>query len=476
MKDVKNLQIAYIGGGSRNWAFNLINDLAKDGELSGTVRLYDIDLNSAKMNEKIGNDLSARDDTVGQWTYKAYESIGDALNGADFVVISILPATFDEMESDVHLPEQYGIYQPVGDTTGPGGIVRALRTLPMIRDIALAVKKYCPNAWVINFTNPMTVITRTLYKVFPQIKAFGCCHEVFGTQKLLAKILEEKLGIKATRQEIITNVIGVNHFTFLTTAKYKGLDLMPLYNEYVNEHPNGVEPSAERRHWANGIYVNTQLVKFTLFKRYGAIAAAGDRHLAEFCPGHWFLHDMKTIKDDYGFALTTVASRKEQLGKRREVQKNYYEGQPFELYDSTEETVKQMKALLGLGDFVTNVNIPNVGQIPNNPIGAVVETNAFFSGDSVRPVFAGEVPTALNALIMRIIAEQETVVDAALEGDYEKAFVAFLNNPNVCLSAKDARELFDKMLYNTRQYLPYYDDYVERRKSGGIWSRELNKQ
>jgi len=119
---------------------------------------------------------------------------------------------------------------------------------------------------------------------------------------------------------------------------------------------------------------------------------------------------------------------------------------------------------LGLGDFVTNVNIPNVGQVENNPYGAIVETNAFFSGDSVKPVLAGKVPTALNALIMRIIEEQETVVDAALSGDYEKAFVAFLNNPNMCLNAEKARELFDRMLENTKAYLPYYDAYAQTRR------------
>ena len=130
-----------------------------------------------------------------------------------------------------------------------------------------------------------------------------------------------------------------------------------------------------------------------------------------------------------------------------------------------EETVRQIKALLGLGDFVTNVNVPNVGQVENNPMGAIVETNAFFSGDSVKPVHAGAIPTALNALIMRIIEEQETVVDAALSGDYEKAFVAFMNNPNMCLNEAKARELFDKMLDNTKAYLPkeYYEAYKNSR-------------
>ena len=464
MKDVKNVQIAYIGGASRAWAHNLMNDLALDEEIGGDVRLYDIDMEGAKINEKIGNELSAREDIKGKWRYKAYENIDDALTGADFVVISILPGTFDEMASDVHAPEEYGIYQPVGDTTGPGGIVRALRCLPMFREFALAVKKNCPNAWVINFTNPMSACVRTLYKTFPEIKAFGCCHEVFGTQNLLIKILQEKYGVQANRDDIRANIVGVNHFTFLTEAKYKGMDLLPIYDAYINEHPDGLEQSVEAKHWANGAYLTKELVKFTLFKRYGAIAAAGDRHLAEFCPGNWFLASKEMVADTYGFSLTTVDWRKIELEQRKQKALDYYNGKPFELRNTGEETVRQIKALLGLGDFVTNVNIPNVGQVENNPDGVIVETNAFFSGDSVKPVHAGKVPTALNALIMRIIEEQETVVDAALSGDYEKAFVAFLNNPNVCLPEDKARELFDKMLENTKAYLPYYDAYLESRK------------
>jgi alpha-galactosidase len=461
LKDVKNLRIAYIGGGSRAWAHNLMNDLALDDEISGTVALYDIDMEGARINEKIGNELSKRDDIKGKWKYIAYETIGEALTGADFVVISVLPGTFDEMESDVHTPEEYGIWQPVGDTTGPGGIVRALRCLPMFKEFALAIKEYCPTAWVINFTNPMSMCIRTLYKVFPEIKAFGCCHEVFGTQNLIKNILKETYGVDATREEIKTNVVGVNHFTFITEAKYKGNDLFPMYKEYVDTHPEGTKGNADMEHWANAPYKHKDNVKFELFRRYGVIAAAGDRHLAEFCPGKWFLASPSMVIDQYKFSLTTVEFRKKELVQRKQKALDYYNGKPFQLRNTGEETVRQIKALLGLGDFVTNVNIPNVGQVENNPLGVIVETNAAFSGDSVRPVHAGRVPDAVNALVMRIIEEQEVVVDAVLTGDYEKAFVAFLNNPNMPLPVNEARELFNKMLTNTKKYLPHYEEYMK---------------
>ena len=159
---ITDLNIAYIGGGSRGWAWTFMTDLSMDDSLSGTIRLYDIDEEAAKHNEIIGNHLTERPDTIGKWNYTTCKTIGDALTGADLVVISILPGTFDEMESDVHLPERLGIYQSVGDTAGPGGIIRSLRTLPMFVDIANAIKEYCPKAWVINYTNPMTLCVKVL--------------------------------------------------------------------------------------------------------------------------------------------------------------------------------------------------------------------------------------------------------------------------------------------------------------------------
>ncbi|MGB4661358.1 MAG: alpha-glucosidase/alpha-galactosidase, partial [Mobilitalea sp.] len=218
------IKIAYIGGGSKGWAWGLMSDLATEGSLSGTVALYDIDFAAAKANEVIGNSLKERADVIGIWNYQAVEQLRDALEQADFVVISILPGTFDEMESDVHAPEKYGIYQSVGDTVGPGGLVRALRTLPMYVPIARAIKEYCPNAWVINYTNPMTLCTKVLYEVFPEIKAFGCCHEVFSTQELICSALKDMIGVEAKRNDIKVNVLGINHFTWIDKMTYQNMD------------------------------------------------------------------------------------------------------------------------------------------------------------------------------------------------------------------------------------------------------------
>ena len=457
---VEELKIAYVGGGSRGWAWGLMSDLVSAEDISGEVRLYDIDREAAEHNVIIGNKFNAAEGARSVWSYRATDTLGEALAGADFVVISILPGTFDEMESDVHAPEKYGIYQSVGDTSGPGGIVRALRAIPRFEEIGLAIKEHCPKAWVINYTNPMTMLVRTLYRVFPGIKAFGCCHEVFGTQKLLAAIVKDQYGIEnIPREDIKVEVTGVNHFTWLTKATYRNMDLFPLYAEYAAKYVKTgfAIPGSKDENWMNNSFACQHCVKFDLFNRFGAIAAAGDRHLAEFCEGKWYLESPATVKE-WRFGLTTVAWRKNDLQKRLEKSRKRISGEEeIKLAQTGEDGVNQIRALLGLHTMVTNVNLPNVGQIPNLPLGAVVETNAVFASDSVTPVMAGSLPTAIYPLITRIVAEQEQVVEAALTRDLDLAFNAFTNDPLVTVNTTTARALFDEMLQNTKTYLKNYN-------------------
>ena len=453
----EDIKIAYIGGGSRGWAWGLMSDLAAAQDMSGSVFLYDIDREAAARNECIGNKMKDLKECRSAWNYKAVETMKEALTGADFVVISIMPGTFDEMESDVHAPEKFGIYQSVGDTTGPGGLMRALRTIPMFEEFAAAIREYCPQAWVINYTNPMTVCVKTLYRVFPKIKAFGCCHEVFGTQKLLGLALEDIKGIQgAQREDIRVNVVGINHFTWLTAAQYKNMDLFPIYREFALKYRDeGIGAKADEN-WLNRFFDSGEQVKLDLFLKYGAIAAAGDRHLAEFCPGSWYLKDEETAHS-WGFKLTPVSWRKEDLKNRLARSERLYKGEEEMTINQTgEEGVQQMRSLLGLRDLVTNVNIPNCGQIPNLPLGAVVETNAHFSADSVRPVFAGPVPQSVYPLVSRVCGIQEMTVEAAMSRDLELAFQAFCMDPNMELGLKDARILYNTMVENTAKYLTMY--------------------
>lgn len=454
---MKDINIAYIGGGSRGWAWTFMTDLALEKDMSGTIRLYDINHEAAKSNEIIGNHLSERDEAVGKWKYETVTTMEEALTGIDFVVISILPGGFDEMQSDVHLPERHGIYQSVGDTAGPGGTIRALRTIPMFVEIAEAIRKFSPEAWIINYTNPMSLCVKTLYEVFPEIKAFGCCHEVFGTQNVLKGILEKEYGYEnIDRHEIKTNVLGINHFTWLDYASYKGVDLFPIYKKYVDEHfEEGYEDTEE--HWANKCFACLQRVKFDLFNRYGSIAAAGDRHLAEFVDGAKYLKDPQTV-EAWDFGLTTVAWRKEDLQNRLEKSERLaaFE-EEVELKATGEEGILLIKALCGLESIVSNVNIPNYGkQIKNLPANAIVETNALFERDAIRPVYAGEAPDNLVELIMPHIENHETVYKAAITCDKSLVIKAFENDPLIAgrLTKEETEKLVTDMIENTKACLP----------------------
>lgn len=453
----KDLTIAYIGGGSHAWAWVFMTDLAKETQISGTVRLYDINQKAADENKAIGDRLFARDDVKGDWKFEVSSGLDEALKGADFVVISILPGTFDEMAVDVHTPERYGIYQSVGDTAGPGGLMRALRTIPMYVEFAEAIRHYCPNAWVINYTNPMTLCVKTLYRVFPQIKAFGCCHEVFGTQKVLRDICQLETGLQGIeKDEIIVNVMGINHFTWFTKASYKGLDLFPIYKKFIDAHFEEGYDDPDRN-WMNGTFNCAHRVKFDLFRRYGAIAAAGDRHLAEFMPGNEYLKDPETVRQ-WKFALTPVSWRKErQAAKNQEADELASGKKQLELKDTGEEGVQLIKALCGLRRMVSNVNIPNAsGQIRNLPKCEVVETNAVFSRDSIAAMDAGEMPEDIRHLTMPHVENHELILDAAIHCDFEKAYQAFMQDPLVKgrISAKEGRELLTAMIRGTSAYLP----------------------
>lgn len=453
---IEDLKIAYIGGGSRGWAWGLMSDLASADDINGSVYLYDIDFEAALANEKIGNMYNDCEGAKSKWSYKAVKTPKEALEGADFVIISILPGTFDEMESDVHTPEKYGIYQSVGDTTGPGGIVRAMRTVPMFEEIANYIKEYAPDAWVINYTNPMTLCVKTLYRVFPEIKAFGCCHEVFGTQGVLMKVVDEYLGKKVQREEIVVNPIAVNHFTWLTSARYQNIDLFPYYKMYCEKYVDG-SPVQVDNNWMNNSFRCADKVKMDLFTRFGYIAAAGDRHLAEFCPGSWYLESPERVYE-MKFALTPVSWRKQDLKNRLERSRKLLSGEEKpQIWKTGEEGILQIRALLGLCELVTNVNLPNRGQIPNLPLGAVVETNAVFRNNEVLPVMAGEIPTTIYPLVSKICAEQEALDVAIANRDLDDIFDAFAGDPLVTCGIKDARKLFDEMVENTKKYLTDYN-------------------
>lgn len=464
---MKKIKIAYIGGGSKLWARVFMSDLALAENSGGEIALYDIDREAAVRNAKIGGYINKNPKTKSRFQYTVCDRLADALSGATFVVLSILPATFKEMRSDVHAPEKYGIFQSVGDTAGPGGVLRAMRTVPLYEEFTREIKTVCPDAWVINFTNPMSICTKTLYDVFPEIKAFGCCHEVFHTQQFLTRVLKETRGIDVDRSKIYTDACGVNHFTWITEARYGDIDLLSLLPEFEERfYDEGYYEYDDRFAFKKDVFAYGNKVKMDLFNKYGALAAAGDRHLAEFMPNSWYLKDEKTVRE-WKFNLTSVDYREKQQAERIAETIEMAEGRKeFPVVKSAEVAVEIMQALSGFGTFVSNVNMPNRGQMPQLPAGSIVETNCVFSNGQAKPVVSKPLPTAALNLVLRACLNIDTAYEGIKERDLNKIYCAFANQA-LCntLDMRQSQSLFKEMCYNTREYLdPYFnlDAYFNR--------------
>jgi len=447
------LKIAYIGGGSREWARKLMMDLALCPDLVGQVALYDLDLESARLNERLGNWLQDQPGVVSRWRYAAVLSLDDALRGADFVVVSIQPGRLQVMADEIAIAEKYGLYFPVGDTIGAPGLVRGLRATLIYAEFARRIAALCPKAWIINYTNPMTICTRALTRVEPGLKVFGCCHEVFGTQQLLAMLASQHLGVDwPARDDIKVNVLGINHFTWIDRATFRDHDLFEVVRRHIAQ-PGVLRPYTQEEVVKIGNWFHDAAqVKFSLFQRFGILPAAGDRHLVEFLPG--FTRSPETLFR-WGLIRTPIAWRMERWSKATQTTLDMLEGrQPLFLAPSGEEGVAQMRALVGLGDLVTNVNVENQGQIANLPLRAVVETNALFARDEVRPVAAGSLPPGLHPIIARHVSNQGLSVEAALTGDKDLAVQAVFNDPANRLPVYETWQMFSELLHASRDYLP----------------------
>ena len=442
---VVELKIAYIGGGSRGWAHILMGDLAVCPDLRGQVLLFDIDYESAKLNEHLGNWLQSQPGVRSRWHYQAVERLDQALAGADVVFLSIQPGSLEMMAHEIAVAEQHGMFFPVGDTTGAPGLMRGLRSAIIYADFAHAIAQHCPEAWVINYTNPMTICSRTLTKVEPGLKVFGCCHEVFSTQHILGELAQTYLDLPRppTRDDIRINVLGINHFTWINRATYKGQDLLAILREHIRRPGVLRQFSRSEVEAQNDWFFDGRQIKFELFKRYGILAAAGDRHLSEFVPG--FIRS-PLVLFRWGVIRTPVSYRIERWRQAPHIIRDYLEGRKlWALRQSNEEVIRQLRALVGLGDIVTNVNAENVGQIANLPFHAVVETNAHLGHNQLRPLVAGALPPGVLSLVSRHAANQEMIIEAALMRDKDLAFQAILNDPTIHLPIDQAWAMFNEI-------------------------------
>ena len=452
----RELTIGYVGGGSRGWARSLMTDLALTPDLTGEVRLYDIDHEAARRNAELGTTIDDHPDAESDWSYRAVDSLAAAFSGADAVVCSTQDAPGETMVYDLELPAEYGIHQTVGDTVGPGGCLRAMRAVPQYREIAAAVREHCPAAWVLNFTNPMTVCTRALYEEYPGINAIGICHEVYGTQGHLAELAGRRWGVDADRDEVSVDVTGINHFTWLTAARWDGRDLFPLLEAELADRrplPDGTVGDLDDASY----FVDNEMVAYDLFDRFGAFPAAGDRHLAEFVPRYLDVDASEAVQR-WGIRVTPAEYRTGVWPEGDERREAILDGEvDLDLSRSGEEAVDVLRALAGLEPLKTNLDLPNDGQAPDLRDGAVVETNVLLTADEATPLTAGRLPAQVRRMVDTHVTNQETLVAAGFEGDVDRAYRAFVNDPLVGIDPERARALFAALVDVQRPYLTDWD-------------------
>lgn len=452
-------KITIIGGGSYGWTYTIVRDLVVTPELEGsTIVLEDIDPDALRITGPLCRKVvkeSGRKFTIETTTNEAA-----ALKGADYVILTISTGGFDTMEHDIGVPLRYGIYQSVGDTVGPGGISRALRNIPVVVDIGRHMEKQCPGAWMLNYTNPLSTLSRALTRE-TGIPTIGLCHELYGAVGWLTKLF----GLK-DRRDFDVVAAGVNHCIWILrlTIKETGEDALELLRQYLKDPKGFVRKRsrmAKTKKRAKEVLAfaethgGTNLVKSALFEAYGALPAGGDRHVAEFFP--FFLTEEADAGREWGVHLTTVEERRT---RRRPAAlqncKDLLSGtKPIDLKRSGETVSLIINALEGGEPFLDVMNLPNDGQISNLPLDACVETMAITDSTGARGLTVGDLPLGVLNQVMRHVLNQELTVEAALTGDRDLVLQALLNDPLVH-NLEDAEKMTDELLEANRKWLPQF--------------------
>ena len=441
-------RIVIVGGGSYTWGPLFVRDLAVAPELAGgTVVLHDVDAGALDLVYRLGQKLIRTGSLP--FTVEKEPELDAALEGADAVILTITTGGLEAMRHDLEIPEQYGVYQTVGDTVGPGGLARALRNVPVVVELARRMERACPGAWLLNYTNPMTTLCRAVTRE-TGVPTAGLCHEYIGVRDKLAPLF----GVSPA--EIEVRLAGINHLAWIVDLWVRGEDALPRLRGM------GEQGLADRWQVLGADEVMASMVdrgriKARLLEVYGALPAAGDRHVAEFFP--FFLTEAGGWGRRWGVERTPAGERAQWRaaaeGLVRAALGDGVDLAPFLQETSGEAASGIVAALSGAGAHHGPLNLPNTGQIANLPPGAVVETLGSVDAAGARALPAGDLPPGIQAVVARHVANQEMIVEAALNGDRRLALHALLNDPLV-RDLDTAGPMLDEMLAANRRYLPRF--------------------
>lgn len=434
-----NAKIVIIGGGSGGWTPKIATDLMLTKELTGsTLVLEDINSEALNLTGALCKKIAEKCGT--NWKVETTTSEHEALQGASFVILAISVGGDKAWANDVDIPMRYGIYQTVGDTVGPGGLSRALRHIPVVIGLARNMEKVCPNAWLINYTNPMTTITRAVNKV-TSIKIIGLCHELFYFMDWLKEIFNVQ-----NNHDIRVIVAGINHFIWILKMDVHGKDGFELLRDFIATKGIYYEVTKEPTCYLHA-------VQMFLFEKFGCLPAAGDRHIAEFFP--YFLTEETDIGKKFGMKLEQpdMHDSSFRASLLEEVEKMVSGAKPLPEGHSKEESANIIAALVSGKDEEHIVNLPNKGQIMNLPCESVIESMAIVGANGVRPIAVGNVPTQIQQFIYPHILRQEMIVDASLKTDKRLALQALLSDPLV-RNYDTAEKMLDELLKANSEALP----------------------
>jgi alpha-galactosidase/6-phospho-beta-glucosidase family protein len=413
------IKIAFIGGGSVQWTLKLVTDMALTETLAGAnLVLHDIDADALDLLTRASKRVVEQ--VAGDLQITATLDRAEALQDADFVTLCVAIGGLSAMRYDLEIPERYGIYQAVGDTVGPGGLARGLRHIPFAVQVAHEMEQLCPNAWLLNLTNPMTTICRAITHA-TRIRTIGLCHEITGVRHHLAGLFDVPF------ETIELEVTGINHLPVALRCSVDGHDGIRMLRDWLAEHGPFAFVDELDLNSVFDVFEDRLAVKLTLFEQLGVLFGAGDRHVAEFFPG--FLTEASGRGRRYGVLLTTIGQREEMARLRRAQIERFVVGAPERLEQSEEQLAPVMAALAGgpRGRFI--VNVPNRGQVDNLPRDAIVECIAEIDALGVRPLAVGALPDAAYAAIAPHVAQQELIVEAGLTGHREPALAALATDP-----------------------------------------------
>lgn len=434
-------KIAFIGAGSLGFTRGLVRDLLTFPLLeNATIALMDIDPERLDFARRAVESIVAR----GNYPAKVVATLDrkTALKGAAAVCCTILCGEVDVWRHDIEIPKKYGVDTNVGDTRGPSGIFRALRTIPAMIDICKDMERYCPDAILLNYTNPMAMLCRAMQRT-SKIKVTGLCHSVQGTAQMLAN------WIGARMDEITYVCAGINHQAWYVEFKKNGKDAYPLIREAVKK---------------KRIY-NEEQVRNEMFLHLGYYVTESSGHNSEY--NWWFRKRPDLIKKycttgtgwnpgEYAYILKEYQYREKAW--KKEVRAWFAEGAPFPLERGHEYAAYIINAYLGGDPFEFNGNVPNTGLITNLPEGACVEAPVVANRRGFNAIHVGALPPQCAALNNISVAIEEMAVEAALTGDPMTVFHAVAYDPLTAavLSLAEIRKMTAEMLKKNKDYLPQF--------------------